>query len=97
MYLGGENGTEVPMYSSVGTEDNGGNMVSVNWNTAEDEDGNLVAWPSVNEAKMEDIGKFLHFSSFIVRACSLVELNLTSRSNIHQSPRTSFETEVQIY
>ena len=45
------------MYSSVGTEDNGGNMVSVNWNTAEDDEGNLVAWPSVNEAKMEDIGK----------------------------------------
>lgn len=60
MYLGGENGTEVPMYSSVGTEDNGGNMVSVNWNTAEDDEGNLVAWPSVNEAKMEDIGKNEH-------------------------------------
>ena len=61
MYLGGENGTEVPMYTSVGNADNGGNMVSVNWNTAEDEDGTLVAWPSVNEAKMEDIGRFSHF------------------------------------
>ena len=65
MYLGGENGTEVPMYTSVGNADNGGNMVSVNWNTAEDEDGTLVAWPSVNEAKMEDIGRFFHILKLV--------------------------------
>ena len=56
MYLGGrDNGTEVPMYSSVGTDENGGNLISMNWEVKESQ-----GWPNLYESKTEMIGMFIY-------------------------------------
>lgn len=57
MYLGGKtNGTEVPMYTSVGSAENNGHLVSMVWQNKPNNDGSSIAWPILSEAKMEDLG-----------------------------------------
>lgn len=40
-----ENGTEAPMYTSVGTNENGGNLITLNWENEDAGAGVKLAWP----------------------------------------------------
>lgn len=55
-----ENGTEAPMYTSVGTNENGGNLITLNWENEDAGAGVKLAWPVLHVQTTAEIGKSLH-------------------------------------
>ena len=52
-----ENGTEAPMYTSVGTNENGGNLITLNWENEDAGAGVKLAWPVLHVQTTAEIGK----------------------------------------
>ena len=52
-----ENGTEAPMYTSVGTNENGGNLITLNWENEDAGAGVKLAWPVLHVQTTAEIGE----------------------------------------
>ena len=69
-----ENGTEAPMYTSVGTNENGGNLITLNWENEDAGAGVKLAWPVLHVQTTAEIGKIDLHSNCMFRSQKIENL-----------------------